>query len=189
MRAKLLALAVVAVLPLVALACSHELDIADWVTKADEICQQAQASSDANPGPQSPLPGDRLRLTAQRSRAELDELRKLDPPSQKRSSVAEYLLTLEHRADVLITYADELDKAPTQGPFPDRSQLEELTTQAFTQGVALGLEHCNGGIDFSIDTTTTTVPSPITSTPVPTGIGGQPENEENTEDLPGTPEP
>jgi hypothetical protein len=189
MRGRLVLLMMVAITPLVALACSHELAIDDWVVRADQVCERAQASSDANPAPQSPLPGDRLRLTAQRSRDELDELRKLDDPSTRKSSVAEYLLTLEHRSDELVNYADALDKAPAQGPLPDRSHLEDLTTQAYTQGVALGLEHCNGGIDFSVDTTTTTlVPSSESTTPVPTAIGGQPENEENTEDLPGTPE-
>jgi len=181
-------LTAVALTPLVVLACSKGLEIEEWVAKADDVCQRAQANSDANPAPASPLPGDRLRVTAERSRAELDELRKLEDPVVRKSAVAEYLLTLEHRIDTLEHYADELDKAPLQGPRPDRSQLEELTTQAFTQAVALGLEDCNGGIDFSLDTTTTTAFAPDSTTPVPTAIGGQPENEETTEDLPGTPE-
>jgi hypothetical protein len=168
---------------------NQEISIEEWVVRADQICQEAQEQSDANPAPESPLPGDKLRLTAKRTRDEVDDLRELDRPTEKKSAVAEYLISLEHRADELGNYADALDKTPAQGPLPDRTHLEELTNDSYTKGFALGLEKCNGGIDFSVDTTTTTlVPSSESTTPVPTAIGGQPEDEENTVDEPGSPE-
>jgi hypothetical protein len=80
-------------------------------------------------------------------------MRELPPPSEQRDAVAEYLVTLEHRFDALDHYADAIDKAPTQGPAPDRRNLEDETTKAYTQAVALGLEKCNGGVDFNVDTT------------------------------------
>jgi hypothetical protein len=98
----------------------------------------------------------------------------------------------EANLDTLIAalehYADELDKAPAQGPLPSRASLEQFTSEAFTQATALGLEQCAGGVDFAVDTTTTTtttvpVPgSPTDSVTGPTGVAGQPEGEETTQD-------
>jgi hypothetical protein len=167
-------------------ACSHELAIDDWLARADDICRQAQQAADANPAPQSPLPGDVLRLTASRSQAELDKLKDLDQPAENKQAVAEYLLTLGHRIDELGNYADAIDKAPAQGPAPDRTHLEDLTSEAFTEGVALGLNDCNGGVDFSIDNTTTSSADPLGSVPISTVPGGPPQSEDNTEDSPGT---
>lgn len=188
MRLRLLGLLLVAIAPVVVVgACSHEVALTDWISQADAVCASAQASADENPIPASPLPGEELRVTAKRSRAELVELRKLDKTEEKSSAVSEYLLTLDHRADELENYAEKLDKTPAQDAPPSRVNLEELTTQAYTQSVALGLTSCNGGVDFTIDTTTTTlyVPNPDSTTPVVTGIGGQPEGQDTTEDKPG----
>lgn len=165
--------------------CSRDQPLADWLRQADEICRRAQESADKNPAPQSNLPGDKLRLSVKRSRDELDELKKLDTPSERTSPVAEYLITLEHRADALELYADELDKAPAQGPLPSRTTLEQFTSEAYTKATALGLEQCAGGVDFAVDTTTTTTTTPglpVDTAPVPTGIAGQPEGEETTQD-------
>ena len=149
----IVAVALVALLVLGA--CSHDVAIDDWLVRADDVCRQAQASADADPAPASPLPGDELRHLAQKSRDQLDRLRALALPDAQRSSVSEYLLTLDHRIEVLGNYADEVDRAPAQGPAPDRSRLEDVTTQANTQAVALGLEVCGGGVDRGVSTTTT----------------------------------
>ena len=185
-----LAVALVALVPLgVATACSREQPLPDWTARADAVCKQAQASADANPVPPSNLPGDALRTSAKRGRDELDELKKLDQPSQQKSAVAEYLITLERRSDALEAYGDALDKAPAQGPAPSRTLLEDVTGQAFTQAAALGLEECAGGVDFEFATTTTSPPTlpngPEPTTPVVTGIGGQPDGQDTTEDQPG----
>jgi hypothetical protein len=173
---------VVVVVALIA-GCRNEQPIDDWLADADVACHQAQAGADANPGPQSPLPGESLRRTAKHIEDEVDQLRQLAPPSERRAAVSEYLITLGHRVEILRNYGDALDKAPAQGPLPSRVRLEEITTQAYTQAVALGMEDCDGGVDFAIDTTTTTlVPGPAESSPVPTAIGGQPENEDTTQD-------
>lgn len=172
MRAKLIFVLVVAVLPVGALiACSHDLPINEWLTSADAICRASQTSADQNPAPQSPLPGDKLRLSAKRTREELDKLKELDTPTEQKSAVAEYLIVLGHRADALVNYAEAVDKAPAQGPAPSRTTLEERTTEAYTQAQALGLNDCNGGIDFTIDTTSTT-----TSTAVTNATGAGPED-------------
>jgi len=156
-RAKLLLVLVAAIVPVgAAVACSHDLPLNEWLVKADAICRAAQDSADQNPAVQSPLPGDKLRLSAKRTRDELDKLKELDPPIEQKSPVAEYLIVLGHRADALENYAEALDKAPAQGPAPSRVTLEERTTEAYTQAQALGLNDCNGGIDFSVDTTSTT---------------------------------
>ena len=147
---------VVGALVVLGAACSHDLSLDDWVVRADAVCRQQQAAADADPAPPSPLPGDELRHLAQQSRTELDALRDLPPLEERRSSVAEYLLTLEHRIDVLGNFADELDKAPADGPEPDRGRLEDVTTQATTQAVALGLESCGGGVDLGTVSTSTT---------------------------------
>ncbi len=187
MRRRLLALFLVACAPLaVVAACSHEQSIDDWISKADAICRQAQDSADADPAPQSPLPGEKLRLTASRTRDEVASLRKLDSPSEQGSAVAEYLITLDHRNEALENYAEALDKAPTQGPPPPRNVLEDVTTQAYTQAAALGLNDCNGGVDFAADTTTTTLVPPPDTAPAPTVPGGtSTDSEDGTQDQPG----
>jgi hypothetical protein len=186
-RTKLAALLLTASAPFLALAvvaCSHQQDLADWLRKADETCKRAQENADRNPAPQSPLPGDALRLSASRSRDELEELRALDPPTEQASAVAEYLIELGHRNDALEHYADDLDKAPAQGPLPSRSVLEETTTAAYTKAEALGLESCAGGIDFGVDTTTTTTSAPADAvTTVPSTLpDGTPGNQFDTPD-------
>lgn len=187
MRTKLVGLLLAASAPLLALvavSCSHQQDLPDWLRKADEICRRAQENANRNPAPQSPLPGDALRLSAKRSRDELDELRQLDPPAEQASPVAEYLIELGHRNDALEHYADDLDKAPAQGPLPSRAQLEETTTAAFTKAQALGLENCAGGVDFGVDTTTTTTSAPPDAvTTVPSTLpDGSPGNQFDTPD-------
>jgi len=186
-RTRLLGLLFIAAAPLLGLlvaGCSHQQDLSDWLRKADAVCQRAQENADRNPAPQSPLPGDALRLSASRSRDELEELRQLDPPTEQSSPVAEYLIELGHRNDALEHYADDLDKAPAQGPLPSRSVLEETTTQAFTKAEALGLERCAGGIDFGVDTTTTTTSTPVdvASTVPATLPDGSPGNQFDTPD-------
>jgi hypothetical protein len=183
-RRFLLGLAVV-VAPVVALACSHSLAFPDWVAQANALCQQAQQDADAHPAPPSPLPGDVLRLTATRSQTELDQLKALDPPDDRKTAVSQYLISLGHRIDALNLYAGALDKAPTGGTPPDRTALEQDTTDSFDQAQALGLDGCSGGIDFTVDTTTTTIDAGPTTAPMPTSVGGQPENEDNTPDAPG----
>lgn len=191
MRRRPIAVLTVALVPLVAVlvaSCSHEQAFDDWATKADAICKQAQQNADQNPAPQSKLPGEALRLSAKRSRDELDELKKLDAPTERTSAVAEYFITLDRRSDALERYGDELDKAPAQGPAPSRALLEDVTGQAYTQAAALDLEECWGGVDFQVATTTTTpstAPGPEPTTPVVTGIGGQPEGDDTTQDEPG----
>lgn len=189
MRHKLFGLLLLAAAPLLALlvpACSKQQDLSDWLRKADEVCRRAQENADRNPAPQSPLPGDALRLSARRSRDELDELRQLDPPTEQSSPVAEYLIELGRRNDALEHYADDLDKAPAQGPLPSRALLEETTSGAYTKAQALGLETCAGGIDFGVDTTTTSTsipPEAVTTVPA-TLPDGSPGNQFDTEDGP-----
>ncbi len=187
MRRRLLALTLVACVPLaIAAACSHTQSIDEWVSKADAICRQAQTNADSDPPPQSPLPGDRLRLTATRTRDEVDALRKLDEPSEQKSAVAEYFITLDHRDEALQNFAEALDKAPAQGPAPSRAVLEDVTTQAYTQAAALGLNDCNGGVDFAADTTTTTLVAPQDTAPPSTTSDGTPtDSEDDTQDQPG----
>jgi hypothetical protein len=145
----------VAAVGLVLSACSQDVSIDEWLARADEVCRQEQASADADPAPASPLPGDELRHLAQQGRDQVERLRALDLPDAQRSSVSEYLLSLDHRIEVLRNYADEVDQAPAQGPAPDRSRLEDVTTEANTRAVALGLEVCGGGVDRGVITTTT----------------------------------
>jgi hypothetical protein len=152
---RLVACGALAAVALVLAGCSHDTGIDDWLAKADAVCREEQAAADADPAPGSPLPGDELRHLAQQGRDQLDRLRDLALPDEQRSSVAEYLLTLEHRIDVLGNYADELDRAPANGPAPDRRRLEDVTAQANTQAIALGLEACGGGVDLGVGTTTT----------------------------------
>jgi hypothetical protein len=184
-----LSVALLPVVTLVIASCSREQPLSDWATKADAVCRQAQQAADKNPAPESKLPGEALRLSAKRGRDELDELKKLDQPSERKSAVAEYFITLERRSDALERYGDELDRAPAQGPAPSRTLLEDITGQAYTQAAALDLEVCAGGVDFKLATTTTapvTVPGATEpTTPVVTGIGGQPEGDDTTEDQPG----
>jgi len=188
-RTKLVGLLVLASTPVMVLlvvSCSHQQDLSDWLRKADAVCKDAQGNADRNPAPQSPLPGDALRLSASRSRDELEALRQLDPPSAQSSPVAEYLIELGRRNDALEHYADDLDKAPAQGPFPSRAVLEDTTTQAYTKAEALGLGNCAGGIDFGVDTTTTTTslaPDAVTTVPA-TLPDGTPGNQFDTPDGP-----
>jgi hypothetical protein len=185
------AVLLVSLLPIAALiisACATGQSLNDWLDKADAVCRAVQDNADRNPAPQSPLPGDEIRLSATRSRAALEELRELTPPDDRGSAVQDYLITLGRRVDALEHYAEALDKAPAQGPAPPRASLEDVTNQAFTQAVALGLEDCAGGVDFAVETTSTTttmLEGGPTTTPGPTGVAGQPEDEEVTQDQPG----
>jgi hypothetical protein len=171
------------------LACSGEQDLASWLSQADAICRQAQEAADAEPAPDSPFPGEPLRRTAERSRQELEQLRALDPPAQQATGVGEYLATLNVRIESLENTADALDAAPASGPPPSSESLQEYTNEAYTQAVALGLEDCAGGVDFAVDTTTSTALTDLETTestaPVPTAAGGQPVGEETTEDKRG----
>lgn len=188
-RHRLAALAAACLVPLGVLACSGEQDLASWLNQADAICRQAQEAADAAPAPDSPFPGEPLRRTAERSRTELEQLRALDPPAQQSTGVGEYLATLNVRIEALEHAADELDAAPASGPLPSSESLQEYTNEAYTQAVALGLEDCAGGVDFALDTTTSTALSDLetteSTTPVPTAAGGQPVGEETTEDKRG----
>ena len=185
-RHRLAALAAICLLPLGVLACSGEQDLASWIDQADAICRQAQEAADADPAPETPFPGDALRRTAEQSRRELEQLRELDPPAQQATGVGEYLATLNVRIESLENTADALDAAPASGPPPSSESLQDYTNEAYTLAVALGLEDCAGGVDFAVDTTTSTALSELETTestaPVPTAIGGQPLGEETTED-------
>ena len=185
-RHRLAALVAVCVVPLGVLACGGEQDLAGWLNQADAVCRAAQEAADAEPAPESPFPGDPLRRTAEQSRAELDKLRELDPPAQQATGVGEYLATLNVRIEALENTADALDAAPAGGPPPSSESLQDYTNEAFTQAVALGLEDCAGGVDFAVDTTTSTALSELetteSTTPVPTAIGGQPLGQETTQD-------
>jgi len=173
-------------LAFVALSCSSQQSLSDWLRGADSICRRAQENADRSPAPQSPLPGEAIRLNATRNRDALEELRQLAPPTEQASPVAEYLIELGRRNDALEHYADDLDKAPAQGPLPSRALLEETTSGAFTKAQALGLESCAGGIDFGVDTTTTTTslpPDAVTTVPA-TLPDGSPGNQFDTPDGP-----
>ncbi len=185
-RRSLLLLAVASALPLATLACSTEQELTGWIDQADAICRASQDAADAAPAPESPFPGEQLRRTADRSRDELGRLRALDPPIQQSSGVSEYLATLDVRIEALGNVADALDAAPTGGPPPSSESLQEYTNEAFTLATALGLTDCAGGVDFAVNTTTSTALSELgtveSTAPVPTAVGGQPEGEETTED-------
>lgn len=189
-RTRLAALLAVAVLPLLAVAlasCSRSSDItlAEWLSRADAICARAQEKADADPV-DSPLPGEALRVTATRTADEVDQLRALPSPDQNKAAVGDYLRSLDRRIEVLRAYADDVDKVPAGGQPPVIDKLVDATQDSVTQAVALGLESCAGGVDFTLQTTTTTSSLlPGETTPVPTAIGGQPENEENTVDEAG----
>jgi hypothetical protein len=189
LRPRSAALAAICLAPLAVVACGGEQDLASWLNQADAICRQAQEAADAEPAPDTPFPGDPLRRTAERSRAELEDLRALDPPAQQATGVGEYLATLNVRIEALENAADALDAAPAGGPPPSSESLQEYTNEAYTQAVALGLDDCAGGVDFAVDTTTSTALSELetteSTTPVPTAIGGQPLGEETTEDKRG----
>jgi hypothetical protein len=189
MRRRLLVLATLCVVPLVVLACSGQQELTSWIAQADAICRDAQAAADVAPDPDSPFPGDELRATAERSRTELEKLRALDPPAQQASGVSEYLQTLSVRIEALENTAAALDAAPAAGPLPSSESLQEYTNEAYTEAVALGMDDCAGGVDFAVNTTTSTALSELESTdstaPVPTAIGGQPEGEDTTEDKAG----
>ncbi len=184
-RRHLGALALACAVPIAVVACGGEQPLANWLDQADAICRAAQEEADASPAPESPFPGEPLRLTAERSRAELEKLRALDPPAQQSSGVGEYLATLNVRIEALESTADLLDAAPASEP-PSSESLQEYTNEAYTQAVALGLEDCAGGVDFAIDTTTSTmlggVETTEATTPVETAVSGQPLGEETTED-------
>jgi hypothetical protein len=185
-RRRLAALALVCAVPVVVAACGGEQELASWLNQADTICRRAQEAADAEPAPDTPFPGDALRRTAERSRSELDQLRALDPPAQQASGVGEYLATLNVRIEALENTADALDAAPASGPPPSSESLQDYTTEAYTLAVALGLDDCAGGVDFAVDTTTSTVlsdlESPESTTPVPTAPTGLPLDQEATED-------
>jgi hypothetical protein len=185
-RRRLVTLALVCAVPIAVAACGGEQDLATWLDQADAICRQAQEAADAEPAPDTPFPGDALRRTAERSRTELDQLRALDPPAQQSSGVGEYLATLNVRIEALENSADALDAAPASGPPPSSESLQDYTNEAYTLAVALGLDDCAGGVDFAVDTTTSTALSELESTdstaPVPTAPTGIPLGEEATED-------
>lgn len=185
-RRRLAVLAAVVVLPLVALACSSDQALTSWIDQADAICRSAQEQADASPAPESPFPGEPLRLTAERGRVELEQLRALDPPTEQAAGVSEYLSTLSVRIEALDNTAAALDAAPAGGPPPSSESLQEYTNEAYTLAVALGMNDCAGGVDFAINTTTSTALSATESTdpttPPPTGVGGQPLGEETTQD-------
>jgi len=185
-RRRLALLATLALVPLGVVACSGDQELSSWIDQADSICREAQSTADANPPPQSPFPGEPLRVTAERSRQALEKLRALDPPVQQATGVSEYLATLNVRIEALESTADALDAAPAAGPLPSSESLQEYTNEAYTQAVALGMEDCAGGVDFAIDTTTSTALSeteaPESTAPIPTDVGGQPSGEATTED-------
>lgn len=173
-------------LALVVVACSSEQELTSWIDQADAICRSSQQAADEDPVPDSPFPGDQLRATAEHSRSELEKLRALDPPVQQATGVSEYLATLNVRIEALENTADALDAAPAGGPPPSSESLQEYTNEAYTLAVALGMNDCAGGVDFAVDTTTSTALTATESTepttPPPTGVGGQPLGEETTED-------
>lgn len=185
-RRRLAALAVLCLAPVAVLACSSEQELATWIAQADAVCREEQEVADAAPAPDGPFPGDQLRLTADRSRSELERLRELTPPAQQSTGVSEYLATLNVRIEALENAADALDAAPASGPPPSSESLQEYTNEAYTLAVALGLVECAGGVDFAVDTTTSTalseLESPEPTAPMPTGAGGQPLGEDTTED-------
>ena len=185
-RATSATLAVSIALALVVVACSSEQELTSWIDQADAICRSSQQTADDDPAPDTPFPGDELRRTAEHSRDELEQLRALDPPVQQATGVSEYLATLSVRIEALENTADALDAAPAGGPPPSSESLQEYTNEAYTQAVALGMLDCAGGVDFAVDTTTSTALSEVESTeptaPPPTGAGGQPLGEETTED-------
>lgn len=185
-RSRLAVVAVLALVPPAIAACSSEQELSSWIDQADAICREAQAAADASAPPESPFPGEQLRVTAERSRAELEDLRALDPPVQQAAGVSEYLATLNVRIEALENLADALDAAPAAGPLPSSESLQEYTNEAYTQAVALGMVDCAGGVDFAVNTTTSTalseVEAPESTAPVVTDAGGQPAGEQTTED-------
>jgi hypothetical protein len=183
-RSQLAAVALACTVPIGVLACSSEQELSSWIDQADAICRSAQEAADAEPAPDTPFPGDPLRATAERSRAELDRLRELDPPVQQSEGVGEYLATLNVRIEALENTADALDAAPAGSP-PSSESLQEYTNEAYTLAVALGLEECAGGVDFTIDTTTSTAlgnDAVASTSPVVTEVTGLPEGVETVED-------
>jgi hypothetical protein len=183
-RRHLGALLLACAVPIAVVACGGEQPLANWLDQADAVCRSAQAAADEVPPPDTPFPGDALRVTAERSRSELEQLRALDPPAQQSTGVGEYLATLNVRIEALESTADALDAAPAGEP-PSSESLQEYTNEAYTQAVALGLEDCAGGVDFAVDTTTSTglgVETTESTTPVPTAVSGQPLGEDTTED-------
>lgn len=167
-------------------ACSATpIPLAAWITKADAVCTDAQELADQEAAPPGLLPGDPLRRAAKHSRNELDGLEKLDRPDERRTAVDEYLRTFRRRIDLLELYADEVDKTPTSAPAPPVDDLTSVTAQVLTQAVALGLERCGAGVDADLGPGAPTTTLPGDTTPVPTAVGGHPEDEETTEDLPG----
>lgn len=173
---------VLAVRFVIGLRSDPPLSVAEWAVKADAICAGAQVAADADRPPPGQLPGAPLRNAASRTRTEVEALRALPRAPERRAAIDDYFRTLDRRNEVLDDYADALDKAPVSGPAPPIDTLAEVTSQAITQAGALGIERCGAGVDASLGPVATTTTTPGASTPVPTAIGGQPEDEETTED-------
>lgn len=128
--------------------------LAAWVAEADAVCSSTQAAFDSEPPVVSPFPGEVLRLAADYSELQVEQLRDIGTPDERADEIERYLDTVEARNAALVEYADELDRSPAAGPGPSTDLLSEKTLDAAEQATALGLQICRVGVDPTISEST-----------------------------------
>jgi hypothetical protein len=169
------ALGVAAAVVAGAVACSDPGDpLSTWVSKADDVCQQAQSDADASrPNLFQPSMSDTLQKSADLSKDEASQLRAIDLPGERRADVRDYLGTLDDRDRELDLLASETAHPSPDFQPPSLDTLTDETKQAADQAQKLGLKECAAGIDLSVAGASTTTTSPDVSA-VPDGPTSEP---------------
>ncbi len=148
-----------------ATSCSGQPTISDWLRQADAVCRTAEEASAADPIAVRPVPGDALRIGVERTRAEVDALRKLDRPREWSTAVSDYLLSLDRRNEVSEEYAKAIDRTPVNAEAPPRELVDRTAEDAANKAQALGLQWCDGGIDPTRSPPDVGPTAPVTSDP------------------------
>jgi hypothetical protein len=159
--------------------------LSTWITKADDICNQAQQEADASrPVLFQPSLADTLQKSSELSKAEAQQLRALDLPGERRAEVRDYLGTLDDRDRELDLLASQAAHPAADFQPPSLDPLTTQTQKASDQSQALGLKQCRAGIDLSIggaSSTTTTADvansggPPGSDAPNPTDLDNLPQ--------------
>lgn len=172
-----LAVVGVAMASLTLVACRGDLGppLAEWRTKADEICKSIQDEADkTRPVLFEQSLAQTLRKSADYSKNEAQQLRALDKPSERRDRVRDYLAALDDRTRELDLVASQAEHPGLDFQPPSLDKLSTETQRASDIAADLGLKSCRAGIDVSVGgtaTTTTGAPdpnAPTSSSPDPT---------------------
>ncbi len=125
-----------------------------WVRSADDICREVQKEAEeTRPVLTTPTLVDSLKRSAELSRKEVNQLRDLERPVERRDDVRSYLAALDDRVRAIDTYATELQAGPGGAADSTGTGLElfsDATKKAADLALSLGLQTCRAGIDMSV---------------------------------------